>query len=67
MPTSNIVLNTSGIAIKDAFERIISAHIAKQRWVGPNNYYLRDTKDRVDIATAATPGRTHESFTPFLH
>jgi hypothetical protein len=54
MPTSSIVSNTSGKAIKEAFERIISTHIPHQRWIGSKNYYARDTKERTDTATPRT-------------
>ncbi|MBS4066735.1 MAG: hypothetical protein KGZ74_19390 [Chitinophagaceae bacterium] len=43
--------NTSGAAIEDAFNRIILSQIPNQRWLGKKNYYVKETKKRVNKAT----------------
>ena len=53
-PMLNIMLHCSGIAIIDAFERIVQSFLPNNRLIGPRNYYLKDTKERVDRETSGS-------------
>jgi len=46
--------NCSGIAIQQAFERVVRNQIPNKRWLGPRNYYRRDTVRRMDAETTVT-------------
>lgn len=54
MPFSAIMTNCSGIAIQDAFERIIKTHIPNGHLIGERNFYKKDTRDRVNSLIPAT-------------
>lgn len=48
MLLSNIISSCSGVAIQDAFERLVKNQIPNKNLIGPRNYFLRNTKDKVD-------------------
>lgn len=66
MPTSSIMTNTNGKAIKDAFERIAVMQIPKQRWLGKKNFYKSDTKARVDKETQANVLRRKNKMSEYI-
>lgn len=51
MPTDLIISNANGEAIKVAFERIALSHLPNNRWLGVNNYYKKETIDRIKVET----------------
>jgi hypothetical protein len=48
MPINNIVGNCSGLAMGEAFERIVRNHIPNENLIGVRNYFARDTANRVN-------------------
>ena len=56
---SNVVSNSSNIAICKSFEQVIKKHIPQKRWIGTNNFYGKDTVHRTDHTTLANV-KTHQ-------
>lgn len=54
MPSSNVMNNCSGLAIKDAFERIVRTFVPNEKILGDRNFYRTQTRDRVNTVTAVT-------------
>ncbi|MBD1396350.1 hypothetical protein H9Q13_04175 [Pontibacter sp. JH31] len=54
MAIEDIMRDSSGIAIKQGFERVIKKHIPKESLIGQRNFYLKDTALRMDSATVAS-------------
>lgn len=48
---NNILLNCSGDAIHDAFERIVKRQIPNKKIIGSRNYFLENTANKVDKLT----------------
>jgi hypothetical protein len=48
MPLTNAVSNSSNRIILKSFDEIVKTHLSQQRWINARNYYLKDTRGRVN-------------------
>lgn len=48
MPSNAIMSGCSGLAISEAFKRIVSSQIAKKRIIGSKNHYLKNAIGKLD-------------------
>jgi hypothetical protein len=48
MPSSTTMSNCSGLAISEAFKRIVSTQLPKKRIIGSRNHYLKGTVGKLD-------------------
>jgi len=58
--------NASGIAIKEAFERIVRNQIPNQRLLGTGNYYKKDTIDKLKNDNLATLTRRKKQIEEYI-
>jgi len=48
MSLSNVVSNSSNRIILKSFEEVVKSYLPHNRWISARNYYLKDTRDRVN-------------------